>query len=356
VSAAQHAAGAAPHPARLQLDDLLGLRRLAERVRAAPRRQVSSQRAGPARSRALGRGLDFAEVREYLPGDDLRQIDWNVTARTGKPHTKLFIEERERPVFICVDLRASMRFGTRGSFKSVAAGRLAALLAWSASADGDRVGGLVFADGLHRELKPTGGHRGVGRLAQALVEVDARGAGDTAGNASGSRPGPSSGPNTGPSTGPSTGPNTGPSTGPAAGGDDLVYAMARLRRLAHTGASIYLISDFRDFDPMVEVYLNWLIKHNEFIAVHISDPLERELPPAGRYPLRSADGRVLQIDTAPRESRHGYHGVYRMRQMQLQRFFAGRGNWYAQASTGEPLAEQAERVLYRQRWRAGSDG
>jgi len=331
VSASQNTSGTAPHPARLQLDDLLGLRRLAERVRAAPRRQVSAQRAGPARSRGRGRGLDFAEVREYLPGDDLRQIDWNVTARTGRPHTKLFVEERERPVFVCVDLRAGMRFGTRGSFKSVAAGRLAALLAWAASADGDRVGGLVFADGLHRELKPVGGHRGVGLLAKALVDVD-----DLGGGAS-------------------PAPDAGSRAGNGARGD-LVHAMARLRHLAHTGASIYFISDFRGFDPMVEAYLNWLTKHSEFIAVHLSDPLERELPPAGRYPLRSADGRVLQIDTSARESRHGYRGSHRMRKVQLQRFFVGRGNWYAAVSTGEPLAEQAERVLYRLRQRAKANG
>jgi uncharacterized protein (DUF58 family) len=311
TTAVKRLSNAAPDPARLVLDDLLGLRRLAKRVVVPARRPLSAPRAGPARSRALGRGLDFAEVREYRPGDDLRQIDWNVTARTGKPHTKLFIEERERPVFICVDLRPSMHFGTRGSFKSVAAGRLAALLAWTAVAGNDRVGGLVFNGSAHRELKPTSGHRAVGQLAQALVQLDTSDAGQN--------------------------------------GEDLPKAMARLRRLAHTGATIYLISDFRGFDETVEVYLNWLIKHNEFIAVHISDPLERELPPAGVYPLLAGavEGRLTRIDTHSRAMRSSYHGSFRARYKRLAQFFSGRGNWCAQLSTGEDVADQAERVLRR---------
>jgi uncharacterized protein (DUF58 family) len=104
-----------------------------------------------------GRGMEFDEVRPYQPGDDIRTMDWKVTARTGKPHTKLFREERERPVLLWVDYRKPMFFGTRGSFKSVVAAKTAALLAWSAIQHGDRLGGLIFSEKVHQEIRP---HRG----------------------------------------------------------------------------------------------------------------------------------------------------------------------------------------------------
>ena len=127
--------------------------RLADLVAARPRvrggfsggKRVSSQLYGGHGSSFRGRGMEFDEVRVYHPGDDVRTIDWRVTARTGRPHTKLFQEERERPVLVLVDARASMRFGTRDCFKSVLAAKAAAVLAWIGIGGGDRVGGLVLA-------------------------------------------------------------------------------------------------------------------------------------------------------------------------------------------------------------------
>ena len=113
--------------------------------------------------------MEFAEVRAYQPGDDVRSIDWRVTARTGRPHSKLFEEERERPVWLLVDLGASMRFGTRGAFKSVAAARAAALLAWQAHAEGERVGGSVVAPGFRAELPPGRTRRQLLRLLDVLA-------------------------------------------------------------------------------------------------------------------------------------------------------------------------------------------
>ena len=105
-------------------------------------------------SRQKGRGMEFDEARHYLPGDDIRAIDWRVTARTGKTHTKIYREERERPVFILCDLTASMQFGSQLLLKSVQAAHIAALLSWAAAARGDKVGALIFNDGMHRECKP----------------------------------------------------------------------------------------------------------------------------------------------------------------------------------------------------------
>lgn len=109
-------------------------------------RSVKSKMSGGHRSSFRGQGLEFDSVREYVPGDDIRNIDWRVTARTGSPHLKIFKEERERSVVICVDMNATMRFGTRNTFKSVQAARIAALLGWSAIASQDRVSACFFGD------------------------------------------------------------------------------------------------------------------------------------------------------------------------------------------------------------------
>ena len=114
--------------------------------------------------------MEFGESRPYQAGDDVRNLNWRVMARTGKPFAKLFREERERPVLIVVDLRANMHFATRGCFKSVNASRGAALLAWAAHHRGDRLGGLIFGDTAHRELKPRLGRRAALRSVHALAE------------------------------------------------------------------------------------------------------------------------------------------------------------------------------------------
>jgi hypothetical protein len=121
--------------------------------------RVNSLQTGAYVSRFRGRGMEFDESRPYQPGDDPRSIDWRVTARSTTAYTKLFREERERPVLIAVDLRANMHFATQGCFKSVNASRAAALLSWAAHHRGDRLGGLIFGDTTHRELKPRLGRR-----------------------------------------------------------------------------------------------------------------------------------------------------------------------------------------------------
>ena len=125
---------------------------------------IKSQQSGGFVSRFKGRGMEFDETRLYQPGDDIRSIDWRVTARSGSTPTKLYREERERPVFISVDNRANMHFATRGVFKSVQAAKLAALLAWVAQQKGDRIGGQTFTDTACTEIKPQNGKHGVLRF------------------------------------------------------------------------------------------------------------------------------------------------------------------------------------------------
>ena len=131
---------------------------------------AASALAGAYRSRFRGRGVDFLESRNYQPGDDIRNMDWRVTARTGRAHTKIFQEERERPVLVVLDAGPSLFFGTRKRLKSVAAGLLAASIAWTAVRRGDRIGAFLFSPEGHRELRPAGGRRGAMRVIQSLVE------------------------------------------------------------------------------------------------------------------------------------------------------------------------------------------
>ena len=142
----------------VSLPELIALRLRAQRL-ARPAARVSGIHAATQASRFRGRGVDYAESRIYQPGDDIRQMDWRVTARTGKPHTKVFREERNRPVIVWLDLRRPMLFATRGAFKGVRAAEAAALVAWSAVANGDRLGGLVFSETEHHELRPALGSR-----------------------------------------------------------------------------------------------------------------------------------------------------------------------------------------------------
>ena len=128
--------------AYIELDDLISARFLAKDLNLRHRRKALSLLAGPNKTNFRGRGIDFEEVRAYQAGDDIRTIDWRVTARSGKPHTKLFSEERERPLLVVNDQRQDMFFGSQHCFKSTLACYLGALLAWSGLNQGDRVGGL----------------------------------------------------------------------------------------------------------------------------------------------------------------------------------------------------------------------
>ncbi len=154
---------------RPALDELLELRHQAHALGIASRHLVGSSFAGVYASVFRGQGLDFEEVREYHEGDDIRSMDWKVTARTNEPHLKLYREERERSVLLCVDQGPRMQFGTRGTFKAVQAARAAALIGWAASRMHDRVGGILYG-AQPQHFRPTKDRRALWRLLKALAE------------------------------------------------------------------------------------------------------------------------------------------------------------------------------------------
>ena len=153
------------------IQSLIDLRMDARLLQLDLSKGVRSTLAGQYQSRFRGRGMDYAESRQYQPGDDVRNIDWRVTARTGDVHTKMYIEERERPVFIMVDFSPSLFFGTRGTFKSVLAAEAASLIAWTAIQNGDRVGAVMMANQKIIDLKPRSGRKGALAIIDALCKA-----------------------------------------------------------------------------------------------------------------------------------------------------------------------------------------
>jgi uncharacterized protein (DUF58 family) len=231
--------------------------------------RIKAQQSGSYLSRFKGRGMEFDEARQYQPGDDVRTLDWRVTARTGTPHTKLFREERERAVLTWVDMRPTMFFATRSAFKSVVAARAAALVGWSANKQGDRLGGLVFTADQHHELRPGRGKAAVLNLLRQLSLA-------------------------------SHWQSHHDEEEPDAG-----TALARLRRVARPGSLIFLFSDFRNLGPQTESHLAQLGRHNDVVLFHIYDPLEAELPDHGVY--RVAWGRRSSLFSGDDQTAQGRH-------------------------------------------------
>jgi len=208
--------------------------------------QIKSHMAGTLVAKTKGRGMEFDEARHYQIGDDIRAIDWRVTARTGKTHTKIYREERERPVILLVDLNHRQYFGSQLMLKSVQTCHLASLLAWSAIANGDRVGALIFNDVEHRELKPRNRHHGALAIVEYLVKLHQRGLEQFKANQQTD--------------------NT------------FEQSCLRLRRVVKPGSLVFVLSDFSQLTPKASKQLQLLSRHNEIIGCQMEDPLDQRLP------------------------------------------------------------------------------
>ncbi len=251
-----------------------------------------AQQSGAYVSRFKGRGMEFDEARLYQPGDDIRSIDWRVTARTGKTYTKVFREERERPVFISVDDRLTMHFATRGVFKSVLAAKLAGLLAWAAEHHGDRIGGQLFSEQDCYELKPQNGRHAVLRFLNALVK-------------------------------------------PQQSADKhftLSQVLARLNQHARPGSLVYIVSDFRGINDESEVHIAKLARHCEVVLIFIYDPLESSLPVKGRFRFTDERSDVV-VDAGDQKGLSDYHQRFTERQQRLESLAKKRGLAFIQCST-----------------------
>jgi uncharacterized protein (DUF58 family) len=226
----------------------------------APNAKVKTNRVGGFRSRFKGRGMDFDEVRLYQIGDDIRNIDWRVTARTGEAHTKLFKEERERPVFVVLDHMPSMFFGTAEVFKSILASKIAAQLMWNTLTNGDRFGALLFSDKHHLEMKPSSNRRNCMQLLNKIVESHQTTLNDTFSVRKES-----------------------PKDLQPAPKNQLSDTLKRLKFLAKPGTLIHIVSDFNQFDESCQRHLSKLSQHTDIHCILVNDPIETKLPPNGVY-------------------------------------------------------------------------
>ncbi len=244
------------------LNTLLAQQQSARLLQQPSRYLKATKQAGNHQVRQLGRGMEFAESRPYSPGDDIRSMDWKVTARTGEPHTKIFEEERERPVLLWCDLRPGMFFATRGQFKSVVMTEVASLLAWKGWLDGDRIGGVLLTSDNDQQVRPARSKSKVLQLMKHLAD------------ASKDMPDFSD-----------------------KGATSLSESWRRVKRVLSPGSQVILLSDFRGMDQDAEQQLRRIARQSVVTLISISDPFEHQLPP--KTQLKLSDGlRFLRLNTA----------------------------------------------------------
>ena len=248
--------------------------------------KVHAKQGGAYLSSFKGRGMEFDESRIYQAGDDIRNMDWRVTARTGTAHCKVFREERERPVLLWLDLNPSMMFATRKKFKSVVATEVATLLAWSAAKNNDRIGGLIFSAEHHVEIKPRRSKTAVldfiGRVTKHHAWTNTQADNQT----------------------------------PAE--QHTEAAISRLRKVVLPGSLIFMISDFNNMSEKASSQLADIARHNDIVLIKITDPIEAELPPAGSYKLTDGSNE-LQIQTSAKKIRSQYRQHYMFANQQLEK-------------------------------------
>ncbi len=234
------------------------------RLQIQARRLVRMLFLGEYHSVFRGRGIEFSEVREYLPGDEVRSIDWNVTARMGTPYVKKFVEERELSVYLLVDFSASSIFSTAPATKRDLEAEIATLLAFAADANNDKVGLIAFSDRVDLYLRPKKGLQHVLRLARELIHIP-----------------------------------------PSGGGTDLGAALDLLMHVAKRPGVVFVISDF--LTTGFEASLRLAAQKHDITAISITDPRELELPSVGLLPLRDPEtGREVLIDTDDRRQRQHF--------------------------------------------------
>ncbi len=263
---------------------LVELRHKARHLTFFPRRQTVSAGGGQYRSRFRGRGMDFDQVRPYQPGDDVRTIDWRVTARTTRPHTKVFREERERPVLIVADLRNSMFFGSR-RLKSVVASEIAATLAWAGVQANDRVGAMIFSPTTQHDVRGGRSHHNVLRFIHHLRDACTA------------------------------------LLTPQEDSLSFTRICEDIRRVAVPGTSIVVVSDFADINHEAEKQLFQLVRHCDLTFAEVYDPLEIALPPPGYYPVRDpvSDGNLQGVlDTSASATRESYQNNKRKHRQLLE--------------------------------------
>ena len=290
-----------------------GMRELEIRTR----RMVDDTMAGAYHSVFKGRGMDFDEVREYAAGDEVRTIDWNVTARAGRPFVKKFTEERELTLFLVVDISASGNFGSGALAKRDLAAEVASVLAFSAIRNSDKVGLILYTDRIERYLPPKKGRKHVLRVVRDILYHEPQGV-----------------------------------------GTDTVKTLDAVNNMLHRRAVVFLISDFQaSGDPVtVRTELRRVARQtnrrHDLVAIHIEDPREQDLPDVGLIALEDAEtGELVELNTARAAVRKRFSELSLERSKRLRTDLRSEGIDIVQLRTDTPYIPQLQR-FFKSRGRA----
>lgn len=300
-----------PPGVMVSLAELLEMRHRLDEVQLFSRPGRRSPLIGLHHSKLRGRGVDFDQVRVYQAGDDVRNIDWRVTARTREPHTKLFHEERERPVFLLIEQSPRLFFGSGRCFKSVLAAQTAALFGWAALAHNDRIGGLVFSGSQSSEIRPRRSKQSLLQLLGRLVRA-----------------------------------NQALAAPPAEESivEGLGLALRRAREVLRPGSLVLVICDERALGDVAEQQLALLARHCDLILLPLSDPLDHALPAAGL--LRFADAHArLELDTSDVALRQTWRERGAARGQRWQRLAKKLGVLLLPLSTQRELIDQLRELV-----------
>ena len=296
---------------RVSLGELIEMRHRVGEVQLFSTPARRSPLIGLHHSKLRGRGVDFDQVRAYQAGDDVRTIDWRVTARTQEPHTKLFHEERERPVFVVIEQSSRLFFGSQLCLKSVLAAQAAALFGWAALNHNDRIGGLVFSDQEHHEIKPRRSKQSLLQLLNVLVRSNQQ---------------------------------LGCSDGRAPR-ETFSLALRRAREVLRPGSLVVILCDERTLNDTAEQQLALLARHTDLILLPLNDPLDHALPSAGL--LRFVEGEAeLELDTQDEHLRNSYRELAEARRSRWQRLAQKLGVPLLPLSTRFELVEQLRDQLH----------
>ncbi|MGI9523749.1 MAG: DUF58 domain-containing protein [Hyphomicrobiaceae bacterium] len=302
---------------RISLTDLRLMDTRARALSFLPRQPARSVLNGRHASRMRGRGLNFEELRDYLPGDDVRSIDWKVTARTGQPHVRVFTEERDRPSLIVVDQRMTMFFGTRLNMKSVTAAEIAALAAYRILDQSDRVGGVVFNDFDISEIRPQRSRRAVNAFLAAVAKANNQLHAKTL-------------------------------VEQPMGLNRPLEAVARIARRNHL---VVIVSDFDGIDPRTKTLIGGLSRRNDVILAVITDPMAQEIPKNMR--LVVSDGALqAEIDTGSAMVQGSLQAMSDDRLAEVHRWQLQYGMPILPISAGEDTLTQVRRLMGLKRRRA----
>jgi len=267
-----------------QLDVLMRLREAARDVDFLPRQPSRSLLSGRRGSKLRGRGMDFEELRAYVPGDDVRRMDWRATIRLGRPYVRSYREARDRPLVLLVDQRRGMFFGSGAKMKSVVAAELAALVAWRAVASGDRVGALLFGDARQWTYRPARSDAQVQRICGGLVES-----------------------------------TRALLTQQPSAADAFAEALRALTRVAPHDALLVVVSDFRALSEPARDLLRHVRAHNDLLLAWITDPLEKSLPERGALPVTDGEQRFA-LPSADAGFRQAFAAEFASERAQFEEF------------------------------------